>query len=68
MSYSGSTKAGMANSVLKTQRRLPRTAKSELHFKRCIKVYQLVKGIESFQGDGKACPLCNDIGIKQLGI
>lgn len=68
MSYGGSTKAGMANSILETQRRLPKTAKIELHFKRCIRVCQLVKGIDSFQVDGRACPLCNDIGMKQLGM
>lgn len=61
MSYSGSTKAGMANSILETWRSLPKKAKLELRFKRCVEICQLEKGSDSFQFDGRACPLCNDI-------
>lgn len=58
----------MANSILETQRRLPKTANIELHFKRCIKVCQLVKGRDSLKFDGRACALCNDTRTTQRGM
>lgn len=68
MSYTGSTNTRIASSILETQRRLPKTAKMELHFKRCITTHLLVKGRDSLKVDGRACALCNNTGLTQLSM